>query len=76
MIDNGIHHKSTLNNIISDNICPPAAPQFPFDLETINTVINSLAPTTTTTTTPAPLLPGLPALPAPGDIGAGLGEVQ
>ena len=57
-------------------MCPPAAPQFPFDLETINTVINSLAPTTTTTTTPAPLLPGLPALPAPGDIGAGLGEVQ
>ena len=56
-------------------MCPPAAPQFPFDLETINTVINSLAPTTTTTT-PAPLLPGLPALPAPGDIGAGLGEGQ
>ena len=61
---------------LHDDICSPAAPQFPFDLETINTVINSLAPTTTTTTTPAPLLPGLPALPAPEDIGAGLGEVQ
>ena len=65
---------TNLHCIISA-ICPPAAPQFPFDLETLNTVINSLAPTTTTTT-PAPLLSGLPVLPAPGDIGAGLGEVQ
>ena len=65
---------TNLHCIISA-MCPPAAPQFPFDLETINTVINSLASSSTTTTTPAPLL-GLPALPAPGDIGAGLGEVQ